>query len=236
MKHPRVLVASPIYDKKHYMFPRWYQNVTRNLTYPNYDWIAVDNSKAQSYLVKLRRAGYKKIHGVPRGGNSRIAIGQSSEYIRKYAIRNNFDYIMWIESDLLPPPNIIERLMAYQKPIVGAVYEIGFHGSSDAPRKPLIYHVVEDNEGKQYLDVLPAQKGYETLNKGLIRTPAMGLGCCLMHKDIFTQYPFKYSSKSKLHTDAIFYYDLWKDEVEVWVDTDIVIYHENSNWKNVKDW
>lgn len=236
MELPKVLVATPTYSGKHYIFPRWYHNVTKNLTYPNYDWIIVDNTKSQSYITKLRREGYRKVHGVPRRGNSRIALGQASEYIRNYAIKNNFDYIMWIESDLLPPPNIIERLLAHKKPIVGAVYEIGFDWSKDSPRRPLIYHVSKSESGEEYLDILPRHEGYSMLNRGLIRTPAMGLGCCLMHKDIFTQYPFKYSKNTKLHTDSIFYYELWKDKVEVWVDSDIVIYHENQNWKDVKDW
>jgi len=234
-KYPKVLVAAPTYEGKHYIFPRWYNNI-KNLDYPNYDWLIVDNSRTLSYHTKLRRLGYQRIVHVNRGGNSRFGIGQASEYIRQYAIENNYDYIMFIETDLLPPRNIIQRLLGHEKMVVGAVYEIGLHGSKEAPRRPILYHPLSTPDGGSKLEMLTPEEGYKMLNKGVIKTPAIGLGCCLIHRDIFHKYPFKYSPDTSLHTDVIFYWDLWNAQEPVWVDTDIVIYHENQNWINVKDW
>lgn len=233
---PKVLVAAPTYSGKHYIFPQWYENITKNLTYKNYDWLVVDNSKMGSYATKLRRQGYKKVIHIPRGGNSRLGIARASEYIRKYAIENNYDYIMFIETDLLPKPDIIQHLMRHAKPVVGAVYEVGLKGSKEAPRRPLIYHAVEGDSGRTELRILPQKEAYEQMNKGLIRTPGMGLGCCLIHKTVFNEYDFKYSSTTKLHTDVLFYWELWSDKVPVWIDTDYIVPHYNQNWTMVKDW
>ena len=217
------------------MFPRWYANIQK-LNYPNYDFIVVDNTNNLSYVSKLRREGYKHIYHQSRGGNSRIAIARASEFIRRYAVENDYDYIMFIETDLLPPKNIIQRLMGYKKPVTGAIYEIGLHNSTESPRKPLLYRPEEAIDGTIHLKILTPKEGYSMMNKGLLQTPAMGLGCCLIHSNIFKKYTFKYTSTGKQHTDSLFYYELWRDKVPVWVDTDIIIYHENQNWAVVKDW
>ena len=235
MKEPKVLVASPIYSGKHYMFPKWYENVQR-LDYSNYDWIIVDNTSNMSYVSKLRRLGYKHIYHVPRGGSSRLGIARASEFIREYAIKHEYDYIMFIESDLLPPKNIIKRLLNHEKYVAGAVYEIGLHKSVVAPRRPLIYQVGRTEDNKEILEILPPEEGYSMMGKGLIKTPAMGLGCCLIHSHIFKKFPFKWNSKGKQHTDSLFYGDLWNAKEEVWVDTDILIPHYNRNWIHMKDW
>ena len=234
MNEPKVLVAAPVYSGKEYIFDAWYKNIT-SLDYPNYDWLVVDNSRMESFHRKLRRKGYQKIVHVPRGGNSRLGIARASEYIRNYAINNGFDYIMFIETDLIPPKNIIKRLMNHKKLIVGAVYEIGLHGSKTAPRHPLLYEAVKREDGIR-LEILPPERGYPLLNTGLIQTPAMGLGCTLVHSSLFKKYTFKWTSVGKQHTDSLFYGDLWNDKVPVWCDTDILIPHFNQNWANVKDW
>ena len=192
LKEPKVLVAAPIYEGKHYIFPIWYKLVT-NLSYPNYDLMIVDNSKTISYSTKLRRLGYRFIHHVNRGGNSRYGIAAASETIRQRAIDGGYDYIMFIESDLLPPKDIIQRLMKHKLRIVGATYEIGIKGNKNVPRKPLIYkETIVD--GNLKLEIEKPEDGYALLNTGLHKTPACGFGSTLIHKSIFSKYSFKHRS------------------------------------------
>ena len=231
---PKVLVASPVYSGKDYIFDKWYKTIT-NLDYPNYSWLIVDNSKGLSYSTKLRRKGYKNVVHVARDASSRRGIANSSEYIRQHMIKYGYEYVMFIESDLIPPKNIIDRLIRHCKDVVGAVYEIGFHGSLNNPRRPLLYYHHRDRDGKVSLKLLPKEEGVKMINQGVIKTPACGLGCTLISRDIMEKYEFKYAENSTLHSDMIFYWELWDDGVDVWVDTDIMIPHFNSDWGKVKD-
>lgn len=231
MKEKRVLVAAPTYSGKHYIFPTWYKLITSL----GYDWLIVDNSRGLSYLSKLRREGYKKVVHLQRGKNSREAIGKSSEYIRQYAIDNNYDYIMMIETDLLPPKNVIEKLLAHNKDIIGLPYEIGIKGMTDNPRRLCIQQPYITNESSKLLELVGVNEGYSMLNGGVQRVGGMGVGCVLISKNIFEKYPFKYSERYNMHTDSIFYLDLMENNIPVYIDMDVLVRHENENWLHVKD-
>ena len=233
MKIPKVLVAAPTYSGKHYIFPEWYKNITK-LDYPNYDWLIVDNSKIESYAIKLRREGYKKVIHVPRGGNSRVAIARASEYIRRYALDNGYDYLLFVETDLIPPKDIIQTLISHRRDVIGCVYEIGITGSKSAPRRPLIYHKTQTENGMG-LQMLPINEAYDMVKTGVRETKACGFGCTLLKRNILEKYPFKYSKTNRLHTDMIFYWELDMDNVPVYIDTDIIVPHFNQNWNIVED-
>lgn len=235
MNEPKVLVAAPIYSGKDYIFKEWYNLIT-HLNYPNYDWLIVDNSRMESYAVGLRRKGYQKVIHIPRGGNSRKGIARASEYIRRYAINNGYDYIMFIESDLLPPKDIIQRLMKHNKLVCGATYEIGLHGSKDAPRRPIYYEKYKTETGDNGLRLMDVETAYSFINTGLMKCPAFGFGSTLIHKSIFSKYSFKYDANGTLHSDMVFYWELHNDGVECFVDTDIVVPHFNQNWAFMKDY
>jgi hypothetical protein len=40
----------------------------------------------------------------------------------KMAIENNFDYMMWVDTDMIMPPNALLRLLGHNKDVVGATY------------------------------------------------------------------------------------------------------------------
>ena len=232
---PKVLVAAPTYSGKHYIFPKWYENIT-HLSYKNYDWLVIDNSKRESYSVGLRRQGYKKIVHIKRGKHARQALANSAEYIRQYALKYGYDYVMMIETDLLPPKDIIERLMAHDKKIVGAAYEIGLHGSKEAPRRMCIYDYGNDSDKyERLIRLMSVKEGYEFIDGTLKACAGMGIGCTLMRRDLLEEYPFKYTDKHFLQSDVILYLDLAQNHVPVYVDTGIIVPHFNQNWTVVED-
>jgi len=230
MDEPRVLVAAPTYRGKDYIFHQWYKIIT-NLSYKNYDWLVVDNSKGTSYQSKLRRQGYKKIIHLPRDTTSRRSIAHSTEYIRQYALDNGYDYIMMIETDIIVPVDIIQRLLNKNKDIIGGVYEVGVKGSTDAPRRICIQQPYQDN----LLEFVEVEEGYKMLGQGIQQVGGMGLGCVLIKKNIFKEFPFKYTDRYSMHTDSIFYLDLKAKDIPVYVDTNLMLEHINQNWLWVKD-
>lgn len=232
---PKVLVAAPTYSGKHYIFPKWYELIT-HLTYKNYDWLVVDNSKKHSYSVGLRRQGFKKIVHIKRGKHARFALAQSAEYIRQYALKYDYDYVMMIETDLLPPRDVIERLLKHDKKVVGGVYEIGLVGSKQAPRRMCIYDYNNDSDKTERLiRLMDVNEGYAFVDGTLKECAGMGIGCTLFRRDLLEEYDFKYTDKHFLQSDVILYLDLAQNYERVFADTGLLVPHYNQNWTVVKD-
>lgn len=111
LSEPKVLVACPNHLVKEYAFQRWIDNV-KNLTYPSYDILVVDNSPNgelqkkygdQVPIIKLPTEGIED-RAVTR-------INRSMELIRQKFLEGNYTHWMDIESDVIPQPDVIEILM-----------------------------------------------------------------------------------------------------------------------------
>ena len=241
---PKVLVAIPTYEGKDYMLHNCFAAV-KKFTYPNFEVIIIDNSRNINYYTKLMRLGYKSnvIKRVPRGDNSRQALCNAQNYARNKAITENFDYLLFVESDLLPQPNIIELLLSHAKKVVGSLYYIGtdikvpciflkeYKKEHMANGTRLVGTKIQD--GKKVLD---QEEVSQYVGHGLKQVHGLGLGTTLISRDIFVQFPFWHDERFvDKHSDVYFYMDLDNAHIEVFVDTDIITPHYQSNWKDVKD-
>ena len=81
------------------------------------------------------------------------------------ALASEVDYIMWLDSDIIYPPNIIRKLMSRNKDMITGIYH-----KRTVPFTPCIYKLEEDKL-KPYLDY-PEDK--------LFQIEAAGFGCMLM--------------------------------------------------------
>lgn len=240
-KLPRVLVGTPIYEDKEYCRARFVANV-RSFTYPNMSYMIVDNSKDDRYakfLTKLYTKGH--VAHVPRGENSRSALANSSNYLREKVLRGGYDYLLMLESDVFPPTDVIERLMAHGKSVAGACYIIG----DGVHETPCLFRVRKtEMHGIGGTELLPPSEWENYRNKGLKPIHGMGVGCVLIHKSILERFPFWYSSaddarmasvKHRRHPDVYFYLDLHNNGIQAYVDTDIWCQHQYSKWSDVAD-
>jgi len=241
VKFPRVLVGTPIYDGKEYCRARFVNNV-QNFDYPNYSWMLVDNSADPAYARMLQKQ-YSMGHvaRVPRGKNSRDALANASNFLRKKAIEGGFDYLLMLESDVFPPKDVIYRLIRHGYPVVGATYHIGI-GSF---KRLCLFKVHFKKElGMMGTALIGMDEQNDFTNKGLKIVHGMGVGCVLIHKSILERFPFWYSSVDdarmahlgeRKHPDVYFYMDLQNNGVRVLADTDIHCEHEFSSWNSVHD-
>jgi len=116
----KVLVACPNHVVKEYSFQRWIDAVT-NLTYPNYDILVVDNSPggelaerygAQVPIVVLDASDRPEI-AIDEGWSppTIVRINKSMELIRQHFLAGGYSHWMNVESDVIPPPDVIEVLL-----------------------------------------------------------------------------------------------------------------------------
>lgn len=228
MKYPKVLVAGPTSESKMYCWEEWYNNVML-FTYPNFSVFIADNSKTSENTDYLNSFdGVTAVWTEDRGEGFLELVNDSELQIRDYAIKNKFDYILHLETDVIPPYDIIERLMVHQRPICAAVYDI-FFGSK---RKPMI----QMKEGYER-----TLKGYNVVDfceeeepcyyDGKVREVFhAGLGCILLHIDIVKLIPFRVDKTFDMHTDTWFASDCFQADKDIYIDTDVQCEHRNINW------
>ena len=230
-KYPRVLVATPTYEGKDYVFKENFEAI-KNLSYPNYEYIYLDNTKGPNYAAKLRRRGAKVVR-VPRGRNSRDALSNAQNYARQKCLEEGFDYLLFVESDLLPPPDTIQRLMSHNKLAVGATYFIGTEGIS----LPCIFFKEYNKELKSYGSrVIHSDEVMNFLGTGVRSCFGCGVGVMLIKRSLVEKFKFWHDERfPNRHSDVWWNYDLDHARIPMFVDTDFVVDHRPSKWTNVKD-
>lgn len=88
------------------------------------------------------------------------------------ALHNHFldsqtKYMVMLDSDVMPPPNFLERLIAHNKPIVG-----GYYHRKNGKFEPVVYDRVGDDWR------IRTKEG-----QGLEKVDGAGAGCWLMRRD-----------------------------------------------------
>lgn len=240
-KYPKILIGTPTYEGKEYCRERFVKNLQILAgNYPNCHWVILDNTKHNRYCNKLKRLYPGHVHKTPRGNNSRDALANASNWLRHKAIKEDYDYLLMVESDLFPPKDTIPRLLRHGKPVVGLPYEIGFNEA----RGLCIFVTEKQGEGMLGTRRLHPHECEAFMTGELKQIHGMGVGCVLIHRSILEKYPFWYSTADdermkdqtvRKHPDVYFYLDLHNDKIPVFCDTSVLVYHENSNWELVKD-
>lgn len=233
MIKPRVLVCAPTSDKKHYVKSEWLQKM-QQLTYPNYDILVVDNSKDEEYYKKeFLDEGITARH-VPPTGNVIEYITASQNVILDYFKEHNYDYMFMCESDVLPPNNVIEYLMHYDKPVVTLPYAINYQESPS-----ICWQMIEDTYAEKQTLLMDDLLTVGKWKGGLQEVFACGIGCTLIHRDVFN-YVTRFRADANANeakktatvfSDTYFYKDLYEQNIPAYMcqEQGLAI-HKWSDW------
>jgi cellulose synthase/poly-beta-1,6-N-acetylglucosamine synthase-like glycosyltransferase len=199
----KVLVTAPVSKVKDYCMKEWLNHIL-NLTYENYEILLVDNSFENQYHRDLRK-NYPEINVMyynPKGLSTQDTIMVCNENARIYAVQNNFDYILSLHCDILPPLNCIEELIRAETDVACGFYSWGFKED----RKPLLQssdffknHFATRNMQLDEAIMLADGKNHEVFSAGL--------GCALISGKVFHTVPFRNLPNTNLYHDAFFFMD-----------------------------
>ena len=109
---------------------------------------------------------------------SQSVIYEAREEIAKSAIEEGFDYILWLDSDMIFEPNVLGKLMACKKDVVSGVYF-----KRVFPYTPVIYTPKKDK--------LEVYEDYPT-HSGIFEIGACGFGCVLTKVSVIKAVMDKY--------------------------------------------
>lgn len=142
--------------------------------------------------------------------------------------KSKVPYLLMLDSDVLPPPDLIERLLADDKPVVGGWYRKkekfsvkDLDGTVKIYQRPVVYDYNRfDEVKKHYFYNQRLEPG-----QGLERVDAMGAGCWLIKREVIEKIGPSPFSLSESGEDLCFCRAVYKAGYEVWVDWDIPVGH-----------
>ena len=125
----KILIGIATYDGMKYCFKELLESL-KNIDYTNYDILFVDNSRKIDFyneikvLEKIHSKKYsiKVIHDNVDLERGLFRLISSRNKIMEYAKKNNYDYLLMLDADVMPNTNIIKELMKWNKDIISGFY------------------------------------------------------------------------------------------------------------------
>lgn len=230
MKQPKILVGCPTSFHKEYCLDKYVAGV-KALTYKNFDILLVDNSKDDVYFKKIKKSGLPVVK-CPWFDGALDRIIASRNVLRQKVLDEGYDYFFSLEQDVVPPPDVLERMIKHDKKMITGVYFA--HNTlpdGSMPLIPLVYKLIDEKT----LTMVPIDK-QEFENNKLIEVVSAGLGCLLIHKDILKKVKFRY--EGKVFDDRFFFIDCHHKSFKAFCDTSIKCKHYILNrpypWSVIK--
>lgn len=224
---PRVLVGCPTHELKSDSLEHYVQGLD-TLTYPYYDVLIEDNSPTPDYAQRLQEhaAHWEKKHpgrtfevlhtqNTTRTARERIVHGRN--LIRERVLNGGYDYFLSLEQDLVPPANILERLLAHQKEVVSATYfnRKIVQGQHRIEIMAGYYHDPEEKARGVFRDY-----GFNLiLPSCVMKVDYTGLGCTLISRTALEHISFRVNPETPHYDDMLFCMDLEKRGKEVFLDS-----------------
>lgn len=222
----KVLISAPTSAVKNYCLFEYISHVRAM----ECDYLLVDNTpgNANKHLYDILNVTWA--HCKPEGKTTYQAITDSQNVIRDYFLKGNYTHLLLIESDLLPPPNIKDRLLAHNKAVVGCPYFI-FTGQDT---KLMIQEMSQNKGSFGMFSALQLRSSFLAMDGNLQQIHGMGFGCTMIARDILEHVKFRCTpdalTKNEAWSDSFFYDDMMRVGIPVYVDTSITVPHMNQDW------
>lgn len=239
MNYPRVLIGCPTADVKEYCLQQ-YMDGLQTITYPNFDIAIEDNSKTNDYAHRLKIIAEQwnqshsdsKFSVIESGFTSpkaRDRLVKGRNILRKKVLDEGYDYFLSLEQDVIPPANVIERMLETKHNVISAGYFTIFPNYPSV-RLIAFRHVPPANPDDPIWDVGEPFGIMAVLPSRIIDCAAIGLGCVLIHRDVLEKVEFRYDPATDATDDAFFSYDARKAGYPVYLDSGLLCQHYYNSW------
>lgn len=262
-KSPKVLVCRLVTNRKNYCIKECIDS-SLSLTYPNKKVLHFDNSDDCFMKESIEAAGLEVIkteHYEKRDGAYIYNTDGTTEKerkkkkvlpIREMMVRDmnmardivlgqGYDYMLILEMDMVPHPDIIEKLLAYNKDIMSAFYWLDLiemeHDGRVGWWTPINYYIfkrtAKTGEPIQNIMFQPNPKDFY-YPSGIREYAHAGFGCTLISRKVLEKVKFRYDPQHVAQVDAYFCMDSIKHGFIPTMDTGLICGHLHEDWGNVK--
>lgn len=213
---PKVLIGIVTYEGHKYCLEPFIKSL-KKFTYENARVVIVDGSKNDEYAKEINSLGFSAVRDevshLPRGEQ----ILSSRKFLQQFALENGFDYLFFLDSDVIAPPDVIERLLIHNKDIVTGVYLNKFVFGKKAGIAPVLY--VDEKPGHARL-----VSQNEVIDSRLMEIGAAGLGCCLISRKVLEKATMELN-KEVTGEDVSFFMSAKEHGFKAYADTSVKCRH-----------
>lgn len=221
-KLPRVLVGAPTSEGHRYIIDKYLRRI-KNLTYSNYDLLLVDNSEGDEFVRYLAKKKIKVIKAL-HYRNLLERITASRNVIINYMLQNNYDYLMSIDTDVIPPKDVIEKLLKRKKDLVGFLTHMGFK-----LKKPAVLkngYILKDKYWGLHAYTWAEIKKMPDFTK----VYGTSVACLLISRKVFESgVRFRYTPYFGVGEDIWFFAECNQKGFEFWLDKSVRVKHYNKD-------
>ncbi|MBI4140797.1 glycosyltransferase family 2 protein [Candidatus Woesearchaeota archaeon] len=217
-KQPKILMGCPTSDGHAHCIQR-FLTALKQLTYTNYDVLFADNSIQEKHAQLIKSYGYETIRNPSKNKDRIIDIISNRNIIIKRAVEKKYDYLFFVDTDVLLPPDAIEKLLSPDQPIVSGVYLGGQKFSNETKIAPVLYELTAN---ENYLRSVPLNNVMEDL---VYEIAASGMGCVLIQREVLEKVKLRYSEKIMSGEDVLFCHDARKLGYRTFVNTSVRCTH-----------
>ncbi len=195
--------------------------------YPDFDVLILDNSSSILYytILKTKYPQADVVH-ISRPKYFRDALGESRNSVKNYAIANGYDYIFFVDADMVLRKDSLSKLMRHKKDFITGL--TCYH--HDPNNKTTIFKADYSRPSK-----VPGQvqlSAYTHTEIESLHTPieieACGLSCCLIKTPILIGMDFFISHKEMAFLeDRLLCRDLKMKGVKLFFDKTVFPKHLN---------
>ena len=243
---PKVLVCRLVTNRKNYCIKELVDS-SMGLNYPNMNIIHIDNSARIFLKETLETFGLQVIKTehftkeVDKKGEKvplpvREMMVRDMNLAREMMLAKGYDYMLILEQDIVPHPDIIQKLLANGKDFMSAFYWLDINATKvdgrDCWYTPVNYYVFKraDN-GKPIPNILfEPQPKFLYYPSRVIEYAHAGFGCTLLSKKVLEKVKFRYDVNEIAQVDAFFHMDAIKKGFIPHLDTGLIVGHHHVDW------
>ncbi len=209
----RILVGTPTFEYHRHCISE-YVAALRSQTEHRFDWLLVDNSPTTDFLEELRRSDYPVIR-TPFHPLMRRRTNCARNLIRDILLQGDYSHLLFLDQDVILPPDGIARLLAHQRGVVSGVYCKEIDGD--------IYAMIVLPDWRSRPSGIKVTPFVRLRNRGLIEIEAAGFGCLLIKREICEGIAFRH--EQTIGGDLAFCADVRRSGISVYCDTTLVCAH-----------
>lgn len=183
------------------------------------DHLFVVNNGEKAYVTLLKSRNLNAVEN-PKAGKTRIEnIVSGRNYIRDYALKNGYDYVFFIDSDVIVPPGALYVLQSLKTDVATGVYLNGFELGGKVVIAPMLFKDLGGGNCQLYT--------YEGVAfPQVFEIGAAGLGCTLASKKVLEKVEFRtFKPDSSGGEDMAFYVDARAKGFKAMVHTGVKCVH-----------
>ena len=124
----------------------------------------------------------------------------SRRILQQKVLKDGYDYLFFLDTDLMIPSKTLKKLVEADKDIIVGVYLATMKVGGKAGVFPVLYDFADKGKARLMLH-------QEVIDDKVIEINASGLGCCLISKKVLEKINFRYFKESKSGEDVAFFVD-----------------------------